>query len=214
VLGAAVVLAFFALVAAILAVSRRMAGHRLASAGHLVLAAACAGGALLSWSLAQDFSNYRRLDERQAIAELYLERTGSRRFRVTLTRLPHGRIQVFELAGDQWRIDARTLEWRNEAERLGVRPRYRLEQLNARDTTGTGGPAESVTAYDLGDDAGPDVWTKARTRPLWARQADARTAYGPWRPLTNGARFEVRLQGGSVLVEPLDGAATDAPTGR
>jgi len=213
VLGAAVVLAFFALVASILAVSRRMAGHRLASAGHLVLAAACAGGAVLTWSLAGDFSHYRPLDEQQAVAELYFEQTGSRRFRVTLTRLPHGRIQVFELRGDAWRIDARTLDWRNEAERLGVRPRYRLEQLNARDTTGEGGPAQAVTGYDLGEDAGPDVWTKARTRPFWARQADARSAYGPWRPLANGARFEVRLQAGSVLVEPLNDAATDAPTG-
>ncbi|MGB5104901.1 MAG: hypothetical protein WBO04_16495 [Steroidobacteraceae bacterium] len=213
-LGAAVVLAFFALVASILAVSRRMAGHRLASAGHLVLAVTCAGGALLSWSLANDFSNYRLLDERQAVAELYFEQTGSRRFRVTLTRLPHGRIQVFELMGDQWRIDARTLAWRNEAARLGVRPRYRLEQLNARDTTGAAGPARSVAGYDLGEDAGPDVWTKARYRSTWARQADAQTAYGPWQPMANGARFEVRLQGGSVLVEPLNEAAADAPSSR
>lgn len=213
-LGAAVILAFFALVAAILAVSRRMAGHRLASAGHLVLAAACAGGAVLSWSLANDFSNYGRLDEQQAVAELYFEQTGSRRFHVTLTRLPHGRIQVFELTGDQWRIEARTLAWRNEAARLGVRPRYRLEQINARDTSGEVGPAESVAGYDLGEDPGPDLWTKARTLSPWARQADAKTAYGPWRSMVNGARFEVRLQGGSVLVEALDDAAADAPANR
>lgn len=213
-LGAAVVLAFFALVAAILAVSRRMAGHRLASAGHFVLAAACTTGAALAWSLANDFSNYRRLDERQAVAELYFEQAGSRRFRVTLTRLPHGRIQVFALTGDQWRVDARTLAWRNEAARLGVQPRYRLEQLNARDTAGAVGLAESVAGFDLGEDPGPDVWTKARTRSLWARQADAETAYGPWRPMANGARFEVRLLDGSVLVEPLNEAATDAPSNR
>lgn len=206
-LGAAVVLAFFALVALILASSRRLAGHRLASAGHLLLAATCAAGAALTWSLASDFATYGRLDERQAIAELFFERTGSRRYRATLTRLPHGRMQVFELTGDQWRIDARTLSWKNEAERLGLAARYRLERLNSRDTSRDAGLDGSVSGYDLGDGPGEDVWTKSRDHSGWARQVEAALAYGPWRPMANGARFEVRLSDGNLYTDPANEAA-------
>lgn len=206
-LGAAAVLAFFALVALLLALSRRLAGHRLAAAGHLLLAAASATGAVLLWSLAADFATYRLLHDGQPIAELYFERTGSKSFRTTLTRLPHGRIQVFEMAGDQWRIDARTLSWRNEAGRLGLVPRYRLEQLNARDTSSEVGPEQSVTGYDLGEDPEPDVWTKARDASPWARQVDAQLAHGPWRPMAHGARFGIRLQHDGLQVELLDEAA-------
>lgn len=209
-LGAAAVLAFFAVVALLLALSRRLAGHRLASAGHLLLAAVTATGAVLLWSLAADFATYRLLHDEQPIAEIYFERTGSRHFRTTLTRLPHGRIQVFELRGDQWRIDARTLSWRNEAGRLGLLPRYRLEQLNARDTSREVGLEESVAGYDLGEDPGPDVWTKSRDASPWARQVDAQLAYGPWRPMANGARFGIRLRGDALHVEALNEASAGA----
>lgn len=203
-LGAAAVLAFFALVALNLAWSRHLAGHRLASTGHLALAAICAAAAAVLWSLAVEFEEYRTLDESEPVAELFFERTAPGRFRVTLTRLPEGRMQVFAMTGHQWRIDVRTLAWKNEALRLGLSPRYRLERLSARDTSREIGPGDSVSGYALAEDPDRDVWNGAREWALWTRQAQAVVAYGPWRPMTSGARFEVRLRPGDVAVKPVN----------
>ncbi len=206
-LGAAFVLAFFALVALILAWSRRLAGHQLASAGHLALAIACATATAVTGSLASDFASYLRLDEQQPVAEMFFERTGSRQFRATLTRLPEGRMQVFELPGDQWRIDARTLRWKNEAARLEWASRYRLERLSTRDTSADTGLEASVAGFDLNEDRGADVWTRSREGWAWSRQADAQVAYGPWRRMANGARFAVHLRDGKLYTEPSNEAA-------
>jgi hypothetical protein len=202
VLGAAAVLAFFALVALILASSRRLAGHRLAATGHLMLAGTCAVGAGLLWLLATDLATYRPVDEQQPIAELFLEQTGSRQFRATLTRLPEGRMQMFVLSGDHWRLDARTLDWTREAARLGLKPHYRIDRLNARDSSRETTAGESVSGYALGMESRADVWSRARDGSTLDRWIEAQRAYGPWRPMAHRARFEVRLRDGRLDAEP------------
>src|SRR6185369_4724481 len=76
---------------------------------------------------------YERLLPRKAlVAQVYCERAGTRGYRVTLTRMPNGRMQVFEMAGDEWQLDARTLVWRGRAAELGLQSGYRLDRLTAR----------------------------------------------------------------------------------
>ena len=205
--GVAVVLAVFALIGLMLASSRWLARRRLASAGHLLLSFASAAGAILLWPIAANLEAYDRLGPDQAAAELYFEQTGSQHFRATLTRLPGGHLQVFELSGDQWRIDARTLRWKDRAAKLGLQPRFRLERLSARHTSRNVDPGKAVSGYPLGNDAGTDIWTRARGGSSWNRHVEARQAYGPWRPMANGARFEVRLRGSGLEADPINEAA-------
>ena len=212
-LGVAAVLGFFTLVALVLASSRRLAGHRLAAAGHLVLAGGCAAGAATTWLLATDLATYRPVDEQQPVAELFFERTGSRQFRATLTRLPEGRIQMLVLSGDHWRLDARTLDWTGEAARLGLAPLYRLDRLNARDSSLDTAAGESVSGYLLGEKSRADVWSRSRGGSALERWVEARIAYGPWRPMAHRARFAVRLRDGQLDAEPINdpAAAGTAP---
>ena len=205
--GVAIVLAVFSLIGMMLASSRWLAGRRLATAGHLLLAAASAAAAIVLWPIAANLEAYDRLAPDQPAAELYFEQTGSRHFRATLTRLPRGHIQVFEMSGDQWRIDARTLTWKDRAARLGLQPRFRLERLSARHTSRDVDPGRAVAGYPLGRDAGTDIWTCARNGSRWDRHVEARHAYGPWRPMANGARFEVRLRGSALEADPVNEAA-------
>ena len=130
--GVAVVVACFALVALLLAWSRWLAGRRLAAAGHVAMAIAAAAVALLMWSVTAGLESYEPVLRDQPIASLYVERTGPQRFRATLTRLPAGRVQVFELTGDQWRVEARTLDWHGLAAQIGLDRMYRLERLSTR----------------------------------------------------------------------------------
>jgi hypothetical protein len=205
--GVAVVLACFSLIVVLLAWSRWLASRRLAAAGHVLMAIAAGWGAALLWPFLSSLDTYETAVRGQPVAELYLEQTGSRSYRGTLTRLPAGQVQVFEITGDQWRLEARTLDWQGWAARVGMRPVYRLERLSARHARTVNPQDPPASSYALGPEEGHDVWAQARTDPGSKRFALAGHAAGPWQPLANGARFTARLDGQVLRVEPANEAA-------
>jgi hypothetical protein len=205
------VVAAFTLVTVLLAWSRWLAGRRWAAAGHLLLALAGAGVVASVWPLSAYLAAYEAWVPQYPVAELFFERTGPDRFRATLTRLPAGRMQVVELEGEQWRLDLRTLTWSEYAAQLGLAPRYRIERLAAQ--TGkpqaSGGPAGAAHALAETADSTPLLARLGARRgtPLLSTQDLA----GPWRPMADGARFEVRLTAGNgVEVDPRNVAASDS----
>src|SRR5512134_748164 len=105
------IVAAFALIALLLAWTRWLAGRHWAAAGNLALGLIATGLTALGWPVAVHLDSYEVQPAGQPIAELFFEQTGSGRFRATLTRFPSGRMQVFELHGQQWHVEARTLEW-------------------------------------------------------------------------------------------------------
>jgi hypothetical protein len=209
--GVAVVLACFALIALLLAWSRWLAGRKLAMIGHVALGVAAGWAALLLWSVMGSLVSYEPAVRGQPVAELYFEQVGSGSFRGTLTRLPAGRVQVFELSGDQWRLEARTLEWQGRAAALGLDHVYRIERLSTRTQPGSDGEAGSdrptSSHYALPADTSEDLWAKARTRPGWMKHVRGGHADGPWRPMVDGARFTVWLVGPALRIEPANEAA-------
>ncbi len=205
--GVAVVVTCFALVALLLAWSRWLARRRLAAAGHVLMAIAATSGAVLVWSVLAGLESYERVLPDQPIAGLFFQKTGTQSFRATLTRLPAGRVQVFELNGDQWRLEARTLDWQGLAAHLGLSRMFRLERLSTRASRPLSGPPVAVSSYGLGSHAGNDLWATARTRPGWMRHVHGGHADGPWQPLVDGALFSVWLDGTALRVDPANKAA-------
>ncbi len=125
------VLGLFGLLALWLAVARLLTAHRLAAAGHAMLAMLLLSAAVVIGLVAADLGTYNPRADARPIADLFFEQVGARRFRVTLTRLPGGRMQVFELSGDAWRVDVRTLDFGGWARTIGGQPVYRLDRLVA-----------------------------------------------------------------------------------
>jgi hypothetical protein len=208
--GAAVVITCFALVTLLLAWSRRLAGRRLAAAGHVAMAIAAAAVALLMWSVTAGLESYEPEPKGQPIAGLYVERTGSQRFRATLTRLPAGRIQVFELTGDQWRLEARTLDWQGPAAQIGLDRMYRLERLSTRANRPLSSPETAGARFRLGTDAPNDLLARGRTSPAWMRHVRGGQADGRWRPLADAALFTIGLDGQALRVDAANEAAVAA----
>lgn len=206
----AVVLACFASIALVLAWSRWLAGSRKSALGHLLLATLTLSASALLWAIATSLAPYAPVVARQPIAELLLEQTGARHFRGTLTRLPEGRMQVLELPGQQWRIDARTLIWRDSASRLGLKPSFQVERITTRDTQPADAPDRRVADFALVSEGRGDLWARVHSAPGWNRFAEARRVQGPWSPMANGARFQVWLRGASLAVEPMNEAAAAA----
>jgi len=200
VLEAIVVLVVFALVALLLGLSRWLARRHWAAAGNVAIALLLLFIAHRYWPAAMHLRTYEEIPASAMVAQVYSERTGPRSYRVTLTRLPDGRMQVYEMAGDEWRIDARTLVWQGRAAQLGLQPAYRFDRLSARYLSAQPGdgadpavPTPPPAGYDLSDadEPGEDVWAQARTATRWEDAIEAEHAYGPWRRLAEGARYDV-----------------------
>jgi len=200
--GPLLVVAGFAVVAALLAWSRWLAGRRGAATGHLLLALAAATVVAAGWPFARILSSYETAAAGQAVAEVFFEQAGAQRYRATLTRLPSGRMQVFELDGDEWRLDARTLAWAPRVAGLGLRDRYRLERLSSRPVATTPAGPGPAAGFALVVDGRPGDGSAMGTMTRWSALVAASTREGPWEPMGHGSRFEVRFDGTGLRVEP------------
>jgi hypothetical protein len=206
-----VVVAGFTAAALLLAWSRWLVGRRWAAAGNLALAVLLGAAAILGWPLAAYLDTYEVRLAEQPLAEIFFERLGPDRYRVALTRLPSGRMQVVELVGDQWRLDLRTLNWSERATHLGPQPRYRIQALASRQAQSPLDGVPQGVSHDLNRSADNVPWlARVGTRggaPLTA----TRDLNGPWQPMAHGARFDVRLTADdAVVVDPLNAAAGDS----
>ena len=198
-LGPLILILSFGCVALLLGFSRWLAHRPWAAAGNVAIAVLLFTAAYVSWPATMHLRTYERIPANALVAQVYCERTGAATFRVTLTRLPGGRMQVFEVGGDEWRIDARTLVWKGRARGLGLQPGYRFERLSARylrsarPASATDGGMRLPEGFALSDldEVGVDVWSQARTGQRWAGEVEPGRAYGPWRPLVDKARYDV-----------------------
>jgi hypothetical protein len=205
-----VLIAGFAVVALLLAWSRWLVGRRWAAAGNLALVLVLGVAVTLGWPFAAYLDTYEVRRAERPLAEIFFERLGPDRYRVALTRLPSGRMQVVELVGDQWRLDLRTLSWSESATRFGPQPRHRIEALASRQAQSTPAGVPQGVTHDLNRGTDNVPWlARVGTRggvPLTA----TRDLTGPWQPMAHGARFDVRLTAdGAVVVDPLNAAAGD-----
>jgi hypothetical protein len=211
-LGVIALCVAFGLLALLLSLSRWLAHRPWAATGNLAVAVLLLLAAHVLWPPVLHLRTYESMRPKALIAQVHCERTGPSAYRVTLTRLPAGQMQVFEMSGDEWRLDVRTLVWTGRAARLGLPDSFRLDRLSGRyvrtelaaETTPTPAAAPAAepartllvpASYALSDEeeAGEDIWAQARTDSGWKDHVDARHAYGPWRPLADGARYDVAM---------------------
>lgn len=213
--AAATVIAFVAVVTALLAVTRAVARRAAAAAAYLLLAAILAVVGWKLWRLGPDLASYGPLHAGQPVAELYFERTGARRFRATLTRLPEGRMAVYELRGDLWRIGIRRLEWLRAGWDPGLGARYRLELLEARPAEDAEITEQDRSAYLLVAQTGHDLWSQIVAGGSAARLVAASYYESAWQPLRHEARLRLQIGPDGLVIEPVNAAAealaTQAP---
>ena len=186
---ALIVIAAFAVVAALLAWSRWLAGRRWAAAGHLLLACAAGAGVALAGPVVAYVKTFEPLVPTLPVAELAFEQTGADRYRVILTRLPSGRMQLIHVAGSEWQLQLRGLQWADWTAPFGPEPAYRIESL---DTRSAETDRSVVVEHSLGSAAGQVPWPArigAGDRPMLELHALS----GGWLPMGDRIRYEVRL---------------------
>jgi hypothetical protein len=205
--AAAVIIALLGALGILLGASRAFGGRYGAATGYLALGAVLGAMALVLWRLAPDLASYRQTADGDALAELVFERTGPGRFRVTMTRLPEGRMTVFEMQGEEWRMQARSLGWIHGEWDPGIGSRLRLERLDGRYPDAATDTLKTPSAYSLGPQTRGDVWSAVQAGGAWLRILTAEPAESPWYPMVHRARLRLRLSGGALLAEGLNEAA-------
>jgi hypothetical protein len=207
----AIVVAVFSASALLIALSRLISGRRIAAAGNGVLAVVLG---LLAFSLLNFSSNLRVYGDyivNEPVAEIVFERTAPGNYRATLTRLPGGRMKIFVISGDEWRLDGHILEWKKLPARLGLQSRYRLDGLSTRYL---GLQADSLIAperYSLSGASHLCPWLR---KPRDWLIAATPQLFGPWRPLADRARFQLSLGPNGIEARPANESAEKAVLGR
>lgn len=198
---------FLGLAVARLGHRRPLAALRSACAGCFALAV---GGLLVALGL--NLYTYSRLSYEQPVAVIEFQQTAPRVFRARIEQFvsneesnvssesgPQRSARVYELAGDQWQLDARVLKWHAPANLLGLDAQYRLERLSGRYNNAADENSGTRSAHDLGLRQGLDVWRLAQRLQGWLPLVDARYGSATYLPMADGARFSVSLSQSGLI---------------
>ena len=203
-----IVIAAFAVIATLLAWSRWLAGRRWAATGHVVLAFVAAAAVVLAWPVTAYVKKFAPLSAPLPVAEFAFERTGADRHRVTVTRLPSGRMQLLEVAGGEWRANLQVLRWAGWLAPFAPRTAYRIMSLETRASAG----ATAVQTHQLDSPAGTEPWTAGLGTRSGGPALVMQPAASRWLPVGDRVRYEIRLsEAGAVTVVPRGEAAVRLP---
>ena len=113
-----------------------------------------------------------RLTNETPAAEVRFRQQGERRFAAEVLYPDHTR-EAFDLAGDEWQLDARVLKWHAPATMLGLDAAFRLDRIGGRYRDVGSERSEPRTVYELARPPGVDVWTLVRRFHSWLPWVDA-----------------------------------------
>lgn len=163
------------------------------------------GGISISFTLL-DFVSYKNLNSEQPIATISLYEKSDQLFDVTLID-EEGIEMRFDVAGDQWQLDARILSWQGPIASLGAKPVYRLDRLSGRYTSLEQARNSLPSVYGLYESDYIDSWQVFRYVSGWL---DADYGSAVYMPMADGAVYSVYLTAKGILVRPLNDVAKEA----
>ena len=203
------VLGLVALLLALAAVGRgrrgRVAGCALHGLGAVVALALAAVVALVG----VDLASYQRLTHEEPVAELRFRQQGDRRYAAEVLH-PDGAREAFDLAGDEWQLDARVLKWHGVATVLGLDSGFRLDRIGGRYRDIADERSAPRTVFELARPRGLDVWSLARRFHAFLPWLDALYGSATYLPMADGAHYAVSISTTGLLARPLNREAREA----
>lgn len=165
--------------------------------------------ALLGGSLAYDISTYREQLSGKSIAILEVSSGEHQRHRITLN---DGRdSQQFLLDGELWGMNVQVLDWHGLASLIGLRPGYRLAEVNARFLAIEQQSAAQYSEQQfVADWPGVDFWQLLQHLGGSLPFVEAKQARLSFIPLVDGARYSVEWLPTGLQAKPLNNEAKKA----
>lgn len=187
------------------------------------------GGALL-FELSLNLNTYQDAQEAAPLADITINPGRDNSFEITLVRIPDGELQVFNLTGSQWQLNAEVLHWRRFLPWFGFKPQIRLSELISHTTTTpspnagrTANPILHTVRYALRHDGGINVWRwgKSQTVPSTGNTSDnandkawviTESIASPAVPFDTNQRVQVYLKAGALVIRPIQKRADKTTT--
>jgi hypothetical protein len=151
---------------------------------------------------------YDRLTHESKVAEVSFQGIGPQHFGTTLKF--ENKIQILDLRGDDWQIDARVLKWRGIANLLGFDTLYRLDRLSGRYRDIDQEKTAPRTVYSLSEGKGLDLWLMAKKYKRWIPWVDALYGSATYMPMVDGASYTVFVSFTGLLARPNNDIALKA----
>jgi hypothetical protein len=158
--------------------------------------------------LSTNLYTYDRLTHESKAAEISFQEIGPQHFGGTLKF--GNKIQILDLRGDDWQIDARVLKWRGMAVLLGFDTLYRLDRLSGRYRDIDQEKTAPRTVYSLSEEKGLDLWLMVRKYNRWIPWVDALYGSATYMPMVDGASYTVFVSLGGLLARPNNDIALKA----
>lgn len=167
-----------------------------------LLAVAGLAAAAALFVVALNLHTYARLTYEQPVATIEFEEQGPQRYLAVLTRRPSGVEQTFQLAGDEWQVDARVLKWSGLANLLGLDAHYRLERLSGRYIDIELERTAPRSVYSLHAEPAIDLWSFAQAHRDWIPFVDGYYGSATYLPMAAGARYEIHMTQSALIARP------------
>ena len=151
---------------------------------------------------------YDRLTHESKVAEVSFQEIGPQHFGSTLKF--KNKIQILDLRGDDWQIDARVLKWRGMAVLFGFDTFYRLDRLSGRYRDIGQERTAPRTVYSLSEGKGLDLWSIAKKYKSWIPWVDAFYGSATYMPMVDGASYAVFVSFTGLLARPNNDVALKA----
>jgi hypothetical protein len=154
---------------------------------------------LLSGAVGAGLQGYRGLTREETAARVMVQPTGTQRFTATVS-VPGREAVVFDLAGDQFYVDAHVLKWKPLANILGLHTVYELDRVAGRYQDLENERSAERTVYSLAPVRGVDLVTLRRRYVFLEPLLDVEYGSGAFVQVTGPASFDVRVSTTGLLI--------------
>lgn len=155
-----------------------------------------------------DLFSYKQVVSEQSVATISFEQIEPQRFNAIVVDTG-GNESRYELAGDQWQMDARLIKWPSMMAAMGIKPGYRLDRISGRYYSLEKERSAERTVYALDESKfGIDLWAVFHDSDM--NVIDAVYGTATFLPMADGALYEVLLSNTGLLARPLNETATAA----
>ncbi|HLQ27212.1 MAG TPA: hypothetical protein VK138_15215 [Acidiferrobacterales bacterium] len=190
----------------VIGLRRLIRGKFLSGSGLSVSGGGLLALTMLAVALLANLYTYQRLTYEQSVGELAFKRTADHHYRVRLME-PNGALQILQLQGDEWQLDARVVKWHGAANLLGLDPLYRLERLSGRYRDVQQEQNRPRSVYGLAKDTGLDLWNITQRYGRWLPWLDITYGSATYMPMADDAHYKVRLTTTGLIARPDNPAA-------
>lgn len=169
-----------------------------------------------SFLLASNIYTYQRLVYEQAVAEITFQKIADQKYRAAINALDSDFMQVVELYGDEWQLDAQVLIWKGMATLFGFDANYRLHRISGRYLNIIEEQKRARSVYSLVkkplyiEDENFDLWQFAHEHKSWLQWVDAAYGSAVFLPMSDGAKYSVAISRTGLIARPANDEARKA----